>query len=261
MHTDVGRGYCDHVPGDIADITFAWMVDQCHSHLAFNEDKVRELLRKGDFKLPQGKAAEKEREERARKAQQWGLADLHDSMTSLFKMGGSLTRTPGQYTFKAHHLVHDETKRSRCRNPNEDSSVTDSELVANATPKDKSWYQRFWPTVSGADGSQTEDVSNLTPVWTSEVIHPSVRVRMIRDPTYDPPALRGFKLMYHDKLKHWAWVKRFEGPNGEVREKRLHEDRNNDPCFSLRKEIPETLEFDREVPPPPRQMTAWFSFC
>ena len=259
MHTDVGRGYSDHVPGDIADLTFAWMVDQCRGYLDFNENKVREQLQKGDFKAPQGEAAEKEREERVRKAKQWGLAYLHDSMTNLFKMGGSLTRTPGQYTFEAHHLVDDETKRNRGRSPNEASFVTDSKHVANAPPKEKEepWYQRFWTAVSGVDGGPAED---LTPVWTSEVIHPSVRVRMIRDPTYDPPALRGFKLMYNDRLKHWTWVKRFEGPYGEVREKRLYEDRNNDPAFSLSREITETLEFDREVPLRPRQTPAWFSF-
>ena len=268
VHTDVGRGYKDHAPGDIADITFAWMVDQCDGILAFNKDRVQKMLQKGDFEFVPGRAAEMEREDRESKAKHWGLGYLHDSMTVPFVLvlDGSRTRTPGQYPFPAHHVVY---KSNSSRSPSEGSFVTDSRIVTNITPKEKSWYWRFWTTVAGVIGFQVEDLAKLAPVWTYEVIHPSVRVRMIRDATYDPPALQGFKLRYDDHSKHWTWVKQWHGPNGELREKRLHEERIENSSFSLRKdsskdrkEIVEALEsgVGQEVPLPPRQTTSWFSF-
>src|SRR5258706_9750301 len=66
VHTDVGRGYKDHVPRDIADITFAWMVDQCRGLLAFHEHRIPEMLKKGDFKEAEGDWAERERDEEER---------------------------------------------------------------------------------------------------------------------------------------------------------------------------------------------------
>ena len=264
VHTDVGRGYEDHVPGDIADITFAWMVDQCRDHLAFNNDKVQQLMEKGDFKQPDDEKARREREERVRKAHHWGLAYLHDSMDSLlFKIGGSRTRTPGQYIFKARHVVYDTTNRNWSRSPNESGFVTDSKIVTNLTPEDESWYWRFWNTVSGIIGSPPEDVAKLAPVWTSEVIHPSVRVRMLQDQTYDPPALRGFKLMHNEAHDCWTWVKEWTAANGEVRRKKLREYRIEDPSFAFSKVTAETLSYGvgQEVPVPPRQTNwSWVSF-
>src|SRR5258708_39690643 len=86
------------------------MVDQCREYLSFNEKMLQRMLEKGDFKEPVGAQAKMRREERVRKARSWGLAELHDSMESLiFKMGGSMTRTPGRYIFKARHLIHGKT--------------------------------------------------------------------------------------------------------------------------------------------------------
>ena len=258
MHTDVGRGYEDHVPGDIADITFAWMVDQCHDFLEFNEGKVGNLLEKGDFKEPpegdtEAKAARKRRED---KAKHYGLADLHDSMDKLvFKIGGSRTRTPGQYIFKSHRVVYD---RSQSRDPSESSFVTNSRLVHNMTPEEKSWYLRFWDTVSGVIGGVPEDISKLKHVYTSEVIHPSVRVRMMQDPKYNPPALQDFKLVPEPKDQRYTWVKEWTAPNGEVRTKRLREDHFEKGSFSLRIPPAETLTFQETASIPAKEKTGWW---
>ena len=66
------------------------------------------MTERGDFKKPEGEETKRQREDRVRKAQHWGLAYLHDSMDSLvFKMGGSRTRTPGQYIFKMKPLNYE----------------------------------------------------------------------------------------------------------------------------------------------------------
>jgi hypothetical protein len=255
VHTDVGRGYDDHVPGDIADITFAWMVDQCRDHLAFNDRMVRRLLERGDFKEPVGEHAMKLREEKVHKARHWGLADVHNSMEQLiFKLGGSTTRTPGRYIFKAKNITRSSTSGS--------GFITDSKIVTKLAPeRGEPWYNRLWTTVWGVFGSQAGDGATLAPVWTSESIHPSVRIRMMHDPTYDPPALRGFKLMYDQTRNHWTWVKEWTTADGVVRKKKLHEYQIEDPSFARHTVTTDFLEagVGQEVPLPPRKTNqSWF---
>jgi len=262
VHTDVGRGYDDHAPGDIADLTFVWMVDQCRNLLAFNEEKVRQMMERGDFKQPEREDAKRRREDRVRKARDWGLAYLHDSMNSIFKMGGSMTRTPGQYTFKARDWAYEKTDSDGSGSPTGSGFVTKSKIITNNPPPEgKPWHSRLWSTVPGAFSGPAEDLAKLAPVWTSESIHPSVRVRMMRDPTYDPPALRGFKLMYDATRTRWTWVKEWTDANGEVRMKRLHEYRIEKQSLALSKVTTETLDsrVGDEVPLPPRQKNrSWF---
>ena len=262
MHTDVGRGYEDHVPSDIADITFAWMVEQCRPHLSFNEKKVEQMMRKGDYKKPDGDEGERQRDDRIRKAKHWGLAYLHDSMDSLlFKIGGSRTRTPGQYIFNMKPLTYERKPGDSSHSAEQGSFVTDSKIVANATPEEKSWYWRFWSAVAGVMGGRAEDIAHMAPVWTSESIHPSVRVRMWSDPAYDPPALRGFKIMHDEARNRWTWVKEWTGSNGEVRRKKLHEYATEHPAAALSKINAEMVrsKVGQEVPLPPRQQNSWFS--
>jgi len=261
VHTDVGRGYNDHAPGDIADITFAWMVDQCCGLLAFNEKKVRQMMEKGDFRQPEDEDAKRRREDKVRRAQNWGLAYLHDSMGFIFKIGGSMTRTPGQYTFKPRDWDYEKTDSHGSGCPSGSGFVTKSKTVTDSPPKKKPWYSSLWSTPSGIFSGSSEDVVKLAPVWTSEDIHPSVRVRMIHDPTYDPPALRGFKLMYDATRTRWTWVKEWTDTNGEVRRKRLHEYRIEDPSLALSKVTAEILGsgVGEEVPLLPRQTNgSWF---
>jgi hypothetical protein len=261
VHTDVGRGYDDHVPNDIADITFVWMVDQCRNLLAFNDKQVRQMMEKGDFKVPEGDDAKRKREDKVRKAQNWGLACLHDSMNLIFKLGGSKTRTPGRYAFKARDWVYEQRESSGCSGLSGSGFVTKSKIVTDSPPETKSWHSRLWSTASEVLNGPSQGVAKLAPVWTSEVIHPSVRLRMMHDPKYDPPALRGFKLMYDATRTRWTWVKEWTDTNGEVRMKRLHEYRMEDPSFALSKVTAETLGsgIGEEVPLPPRQTNgSWF---
>ncbi len=263
VHTDVGRGYEDHVPGDIADITFAWMVDQCRNLLAFNEKKVPQMLEKGDFKQPEGEEAKKRWEERVRKAKTWGLAELHDSMTLVFKMGRSVVRTPGQYAFKARKRADEQSDNHRSGSPRGSGFITESEILPDSQPEAMPWHSRLWSTASGVFTSPLDDLSKLDPVWTAEVIHPSVRLRMMQDRTYDPPALRDFKLKYDAARGRWTWVKKWQDNNGVVRKTTLHEDRIEDSSFSLSEVTAETLKLgvDKEQPLPPRQKHgSWVSF-
>ena len=245
VHTDVGRGYKDHVPGDTADITFAWMVDQCRHLLAFNEEKVSKMLEKGDFKKPVRRRARRKRAMREEKAKTWGLADLHtrrladlgDPKDSMHKVAGTKARTPGQYVFKAHG------------SPSRNGFVTESKILGGEA---KVWHARLWSTVSRLFTRRRKDISKFDSVWTSEVIHPSVRMRMMQDPTYNPLALRGFKLSYDEADSRWTWTKQWTDNNGAVRETTMDEDRIEDSYFSMRKVGPGMLTYraDRKNPIP-----------
>ena len=226
VHTDVGRGYDDHVPGDIADITFAWMVDQCRHLLAFNEEKVLSMLDKGDFKEPVGEWARRERARREFKAKTWGLADLHasrpaDPVDLMYRLSGTKARTPGQYVFKAQESGSSPSGRD---------FVTESKILPRRIG-------------SGAFAGSPKGISKFDPVWTSEVIHPSVRVRLTQDPMYNPPALKDFKLRYDEANSRWTWTKEWTDANGEIRETTMHEDSIENCEFSMRKAGPDILEF------------------
>ncbi len=255
VHTDVGRGYKDHVSGDIADITFAWMVDQCRHLLAFREEKVSKVLDKGDFKKPVRERAKRKRARREAKAQTWGLADLHKSMNPIYKLFGSAHRTPGRYVFKVRESVRLKTNKSGSGSSSRSGFITESKILPDSPPA-KPWYSRFWSTLSGVFA---KDISKFDPVWTSEVIHPSVRVRMMQDPTYKPRALRGFKLRYDAAHSRWTWTKKWTDNNGAVREKNLHEDHIEGSHFSMLKVDPEMLKFrvDEDEPIPPKPKRGW----
>ena len=265
VHTDVGRGYKDHVPGDIADITFAWMVDQCRHLLAFNNEKVSEMLEKGDFKVPVRRRARRKRARREEKAKTWGLADLHaqrladlgDPMDFMHKLAGTKARTPGQYAFKPHGSAPSKTDKSGSGSPTRSGFVTVSDVLSELEAKP--WHARLWSAVSRVFTRRQKDISKFDPVWTSEVIHPSVRMRMMHDPKYSPFALRGFNLSYDATQSRWIWTKKWTDNNGTVRQTTMDEDRIEDSYFSRRKagqEVP-TYRADREVPIPPRRKRGW----
>ncbi len=221
------------------------------------------MLEKGDFKAVKGDWAEKEQadEERARreaKAKNWGLADLHDSMTFIFKLGGSVDRTPGQYVFKARGSPRLKTDKSGTgTSPSGSGFVTESKILSH--PVAKAWHARLWSAASGVFAGPPEDLSKFDPVWTSEVIHPSVRIRVTQDPTYDPPALRGFKLHYDKAHSRWIWTKKWTDDSGAVREKILEEDSIADSYFSMLKVGPEMLKLraDEDEPIPPKPKKGW----
>ena len=229
------------------------MVDQCRNLLAFNEKKVPQMLEKGDFKQPEDEGAKKRREDRLRKAKTWGLADLHDSMTLIFKLGHSVDRTPGRYVFRAREPAREKSDRRGGSSPRGSGFVTVSEILPDSEMT--SWHSRPRSTASDVLTGPPEAHSELDPVWTREVIHPSVRLRMMQDRTYDPPALRDFKLKYDVARSRWTWVKKWEDTDGVARETTLHEDRIEDSSFSMSKVTAETLRFgvDKEEPVPPRQ--------
>ena len=265
VHTDVGRGYKDHVPGDIADITFAWMVDQCRHLLTFNEKKVSNMLEKGDFKKPGGRRARRKRARREAKAKTWGLADLHtrrladlgDPMDTIHKLAGTKARTPGQYVFKPHGQARLKTDKSGSGSPTRSGFVTESKILEN--PEAKPWHARLWSAVSRLFTRRRKDISNFDPVWTSEVIHPSVRMRMMQDPAYNPFALRGFKLSYDEARSCWTWTKQWTDNNGAARETTMDEDHIEDSYFSMRKVGPGMLTYraDRKDPIPRKRTRGW----
>ena len=264
VHTDVGRGYKDHVPGDIADISFTWMVDQCRDLLAFHDAKVLEMLEHGDFEQPVGERARRKRMRREKKARTWGLADLHtrrpaDPMDFAYRLFGFKARTPGQYVFKARDSARLKTDKSGSGTPSGSGFVTKSKILHDSLPDVKAWHARLWSTASGVFTGPPEDTSKFDPVWTSEVIHPSVRMRRMQDPTYDPPALRGFNLHYDAAHSRWIWTKKWTDDNGAVREKFLEEDRIQDSYFSMLKVGSEMLKFraDEEEPIPPKPKSGW----
>ena len=237
------------------------MLDQCRDLLDFNVPKIPSMLSGGDHKDPVGPEAEAKWAERLRKAKTWGLADLHDSMTLVFKLGSSLDRTPGQYIFETRGSARGKTDKSDGGgSPSASGFVTKSKVI-NAPPVIKPWHIQLWNTASGVFTGPPQDLSKFDQVWTSEVIHPSVRMRMMQDPYYDPPALRDFKPTYDAKHGRWDWIKHWTDDHGVVREKKLHEDRIEGTQFSIMLVKLETLKLgeDKDEPIPPRKKSGWFS--
>jgi hypothetical protein len=211
-------------------------------------------MTRGDHKQPEGGKWK----EMVHRAKDWGLAEMHDSMNRFFRIGGSTTRTPGQYPFKAQNIVR-ATADDSLDSPSGSGSgfVTDSKIDPDATPEKKPWYSRSWSAVTGLF---KEDVSGLPKVWTCEVIHPSVRIRMMKDKKYDPPALRDFKLMYDATRGRWTWVKRWTVASGQVHVKKLHEYRIEHPSYAQNTVTTETLAsgVGQEFPLPPREKNRWW---
>ena len=270
VHTDVGRGYSDHVPGDMADITFAWMVDQCIGHLSFREETLDWMTQHGDFKAP---TTQKERDERRKKevkAARWGMADLHDSMKGLVAvLTGPKTRTPGQYAFKSQYLVRDQRNGSWVRitgaantsSEHETSMVTTSRDMGKATPPKTPWYKLFGAWLKGIFTRNSRDTP--VQVYTSEYIHPCVRVRMLNDPTYDPPSLRGYTLVHHAEHDQWSWVKDWTANDGRVHRTELLEYHISDASFAGMMVDRETLGYGerQDVTIPPRATKKpWWKF-
>ena len=216
------------------------------------------MLDKGDFNELPGEQAKRVRAAREAKAKNWGLADLHDSMTWVFKLGRSLDRTPGQYVFKARGSPRLKTDKSGTSgSPSGSGFVTESKILSQ--PEAKPWHAQLWSAAAGVFTGPPEDTSKFDPVWTSEVIHPSVRMRMMQDPTYDPPALRGFNLHYDPVRSRWIWTKKWTDDNGFAREKMLEEERIQDSYYSMLKVGPEMLKFraDEKEPIPPKPKSGW----
>jgi hypothetical protein len=238
----------------MADITFAWMVDQCIGQLSFREESLMRMMERGDFKAPTTQKGWEERRKKEDRAAHWGMADLHDSMTGLLaRLGGSKTRTPGRYAFKRRYLVQDKQDGSWIRitgaadTSNEISMVTSSQIVENATPEKMPWFKRVSAWIKSIFTRKPGD--KPTPVYTSEYIHPCVRVRMLNDPTYDPPSLQGYKLVYHAEHDRWSWVKEWTADDGKVHKVELLEYQISDASFAGMMVDKETLRKNAALPP------------
>ena len=266
VHADVGRGYNDHVPGDIADITFAWMVDQCIGHLSFREDTLNWMMHNGDFEIPRTPKLEEERRKHKENAAHWGGADLHDSLEGVVaKLTPPKTRTPGQYPFKSKYLKRDQRSGDWVRitgaaNSNtETSMVTVSRTVGNATPPSTPWYKLFFAWLKGISTRQSRDAP--VEVYTSEYIHPCVRVKMLHDTDYDPPALRGYTLVPHTEHDQWMWAKQWTASDGKVHRAEIPEYHISHVSFAGMMVDRETLGYGRpHVPIPPRAKKPWWKF-
>lgn len=86
VHTNVGGGYTDQ---EIADITLAWMIQQCSPFLAFNRSYLRRIVEnRGD-----GKG-------------EWAAGKVEESFRGFHVLGGSKIRTPGGYGEGTEETIH-----------------------------------------------------------------------------------------------------------------------------------------------------------
>jgi uncharacterized protein (DUF2235 family) len=103
VHSDVGGSYDDTA---LANLTLAWMVSQLDPLLTIDHDYVLSLItpvQKDDLHL-NGRHQTFDHKghmhvvgNQVPKPRPWGLGKIHNSMSTLFKLGGSRTRTPGEY--------------------------------------------------------------------------------------------------------------------------------------------------------------------
>jgi hypothetical protein len=84
VHSNVGGGYDDQ---QIANITLAWMMAQFAPFLDMCPDYI---LRQENENIHYYRTQHK-------KVQPWSFGTIYNSMTGMYVLGGSTTRTPGKY--------------------------------------------------------------------------------------------------------------------------------------------------------------------
>ena len=245
------------------------MVDQCIGRLSFRQETLAWMMQHGDSRDP----APHERKERRKmedKAAHWGMAELHDSMKGIVaKLTRPKTRTPGRYAFQSKYLVRDQTSGNWVRitgaantsSERETSMVTMSRVVGNATPPKTPWYKLLGAWLKSLFTGRSRDTP--VEVYTSEYIHPCVRVRMLHDQTYDPPSLRGYKPVYNAEHDQWSWVKEWTANDGTVHRAELPEYHISHVSFAGMMVDRETLGYGgrQHVTIPPRvPKKPWWKF-
>lgn len=103
VHSDIGGSYDDTA---LANLTLAWMVNHLDPILTLDHEYIMDLIRpvqKGDLNMV-GRHQTFTHSGHLSTVQNtkfhprpWGMGKIHDSMTLLFKLGGSRIRTPGEY--------------------------------------------------------------------------------------------------------------------------------------------------------------------
>lgn len=84
VHSNVGGGYSDQ---ELANLTLAWMMSQ-----------IRPLLDMDlDYLLDQQDETDRYYERSSTRIRPWSFGKILDSMTGIYALGGSTTRTPGRY--------------------------------------------------------------------------------------------------------------------------------------------------------------------
>ena len=84
VHSDIGGGYHN---ADLANLTLAWMISQLEDLIDFDHGHVTR----------QNRLSTERHEKMGTPIRDWGTGKIHDSMTLFFRLGGSKTRTPGEY--------------------------------------------------------------------------------------------------------------------------------------------------------------------
>jgi uncharacterized protein (DUF2235 family) len=174
VHSDIGGSYDDTA---LSNLTLAWMVSQLDPILTINHPYIMSLIEPGHPGLqghmsftPQGLASRVENT--TPHPRPWGLGKIHNSMTLFYKLGGSRTRTPGQYR--------------------------EEELASQyGTLLWILW--KIGHRVVKMLGRKEQTMPRLRR--TNETVHASVRIRRGKKGlgyndkgTYDPPALKGWTM-------------------------------------------------------------------
>jgi uncharacterized protein (DUF2235 family) len=85
VHSNLGGGYPDQ---EVANITLAWMIAQLEQFLDFDENTVRAQYQENkQYYL-----------NTAQEVRPWSFGEIYNSVTGVYKLGGTKTRTPGFYT-------------------------------------------------------------------------------------------------------------------------------------------------------------------
>ncbi|KAF3941852.1 hypothetical protein ABW19_dt0205156 [Dactylella cylindrospora] len=84
-HSNVGGGWEDQ---NLADVSLAWMISNLTPFLDFDDTYIH-----GEFEKNV-----RYYHKRKLKPRPWGFGKIHDSMDGMYALGGSETRTPGDYT-------------------------------------------------------------------------------------------------------------------------------------------------------------------
>jgi uncharacterized protein (DUF2235 family) len=201
VHSDVGGSYDDTA---LANLTLAWMVSNLDPILTIDHDYIMDWIKpiqKDDQRLAGrhqtftksgGMATVQNTVPHARP---WGLGKIHNSMSFLFKLGGSRIRTPGEYR--------------------------EQELASQHGVL----FWMFWKTFHHFI-RPFEDTHHALPRLkrTCETIHSSVRIRMGKDGLgyddkgkYDSEALEGWVMHGMETNPDTPIATNAPGPAGQMK--------------------------------------------
>ena len=151
VHSNVGGGYDDQ---EVSDITLAWMMGRLEPFIDFH----------GDYLMSAYEANKAYYKQTGQRPRWWSFGEIYNSLTGLYSISGSKTRSPGNYFSTDPATGRITTKRLRRTNEYIHASVRARTGMQGPGPQDRDMYQAR-PLATWKFGTEPGGAGNMT-VWT-----------------------------------------------------------------------------------------------